>query len=74
MTCFLELKQSMKGEKNVYSFRKPSGKVFLELINGEWVPNMRYKLMVEFANQLNDAHIFDPQEVEDKYKEFLENN
>jgi len=51
-----------------------NGKVFLELINGEWVPNMRYKLMVEFANQLNDAHIFDPQEVENKYKEFLENN
>jgi len=51
-----------------------SGKVFLELINGEWIPNMRYRLMVEFARQLNDAHIFDPQEVEDKYKEFLENN
>ena len=50
-----------------------SGKVFIELINGEWMPNMRYKLMTSLANQLNTLNIFSPEEVEEKYHQFLEN-
>ena len=49
-----------------------SGKVFIELVNGSWMPNMRYQLMVSLSNQLDEAGIFDAEEVEDKYKEFLD--
>ncbi len=51
-----------------------SGKVFLELVNGSWMPNMRYQLMVSLANQLDEAGLFSAEEVEDKYRDFVENN
>jgi hypothetical protein len=49
-----------------------SGKVFLELVNGEWMPNMRYKLMQELANQLNSAGIDEPEKVQELYERYLE--
>lgn len=49
-----------------------SGKVFIELVNGSWMPNMKYQLMVSLANQLDSAGIFNAEDVEDKYKEFLD--
>lgn len=51
-----------------------SGRVFLELVNGYWMPNMRYQLMVGLANQLNEAKLFDAEKVEEAYRDFVENN
>jgi len=50
------------------------GRVFLELIKGEWVPNMKYKLMQDLANQLNNAGIKEAEEVQRLYQEFIQNN
>ena len=50
-----------------------SGKVFLELVNGSWMPNMRYQLMVSLASQLDEAGLFSAEEVADKYRDFVEN-
>jgi len=49
-----------------------SGKVFLELVNGSWMPNMRYGLMVNLANQLDEAKIFDADVVAEKYQEYID--
>jgi len=48
------------------------GKIFLELVLGSWVPNMKYGLMTNFANQLNSLEIFDAEKVEDLYQEWVE--
>ena len=69
-----------KGKKQRVYFRAvgvpdsahKQGKVFLEMVNGYWMPNMRYQLMQSLANQLNDAKIFSAEEVEEKYREYIE--
>ena len=48
------------------------GKVFLELVNGSWMPNMRYGLMVNLANQLDEAKIFDADIVAEKYQDYID--
>jgi hypothetical protein len=48
------------------------GKIFLELVLGSWVPNMKYSLMSNFANQLNSLEIFDAEKVEDLYQQWTE--
>ena len=48
------------------------GKVFLELIMGKWVPNMKYSLMVNFANQLNELEIDDAELVQELYHQYLD--
>jgi hypothetical protein len=48
------------------------GKVFLELVMGRWVPNMKYNLMVNFANQLNELEIEDAEFVQELYQQYLE--
>ena len=48
------------------------GRVFLELVDGYWMPNMKYKLMQNLANQLNENNLFDAEYIEDLYKETLE--
>jgi len=67
------------GKKRIY-FQcvgvKPSlhqkGQVFLELVRGEWIPNLRYKLMQEFANQLNSIGIQDPEKIQELYEEYIQ--
>lgn len=49
------------------------GRVFLELIHGEWVPNMKYKLMQEFASSLNAIGIKDAEKVQQLYQEYVQN-
>ena len=55
---------------------KPSlhqkGQVFIELIRNEWIPNLRYKLIQEFANQLNNLNITDPDKVQQLYEEYIQ--
>jgi hypothetical protein len=48
------------------------GKIFLELVLGNWTPNMKYALMTNFANQLNNLEIFDAKRVEDLYQSWSE--
>jgi len=48
------------------------GKVFLELVMGKWIPNMKYNLMVNFANQLNELEIDDAEIVQELYQQYLE--
>jgi len=47
------------------------GKVFLEKISGQWVPNMRYPLMVGLAEQLNEAGVLDAEDVQAKYEDYM---
>jgi len=69
----------VKGKKERIYFRcvgvpesaHRNGKVFLEKIHGQWAPNMRYQLMVDFANQLNEARLLDAEEVQAKYEEYI---
>jgi hypothetical protein len=49
------------------------GRVFLELIHGEWVPNMKYRLMQELANSLNAVNIKDAEKVQQLYQEYIQN-
>jgi len=51
-----------------------SGKVFLELVNGSWMPNMRYPLMAGLAMQLDDIKMFSADDVADAYQDYLESN
>lgn len=51
-----------------------SGKVFLELVNGNWMPNMKYNLMTSLAYQLNEMNLFDAEEIADKYRDFLDSD
>ena len=48
------------------------GKVFVELVMGRWIPNMKYNLMVNFANQLNELEIEDAELVQEMYQHYLE--
>jgi len=48
------------------------GKIFLELVLGNWTPNMKYNLMTNFANQLNLLELFDGEKVEDLYQSWVE--
>ncbi len=48
------------------------GRVFLELVDGYWMPNMKYKLMLSLANQLNENNLFDAEYIEKLYKQTLE--
>ena len=48
------------------------GKIFLELVLGSWTPNMKYALMSNFANQLNELELFDAEKVQDLYQSWTE--
>jgi len=48
------------------------GKVFLELVMGKWIPNMKYSLMVSFANQLNELELDDAEMVQELYHQYLD--
>jgi len=48
------------------------GKVFLELVMGKWIPNMKYGLMVNFANQLNELELDDAEIVQELYHQYLD--
>jgi hypothetical protein len=48
-----------------------SGKVFVELVNGEWTPNLRYPIMTQFAEELNQSGIKDPEKIRELYEDYL---
>jgi len=48
-----------------------AGKVFIEKVSGQWIPNMRYPLMTGLADQLNSVGLFDIEDIERKYEDYM---
>jgi len=48
-----------------------SGKVFVELVNGNWISNLKYPIMMQFAEELNQAGIREPEKIRELYENYL---